>query len=70
MAMGTRTREQRPLWTAASDLPASRRQPLYTLLNAVLDDAGFDAFVEGPREGFYAPVIGRPSLALGRSFRA
>ena len=38
-------------------------------LNAVLDAHGFDRFVEGQCRRFYAPVMGRPSLAPGRYFR-
>ena len=35
----------------------------------MLDDAGFDAFVEAQCAPFYADDIGRPSLAPGRYFR-
>src|SRR5438874_9355206 len=35
----------------------------------VLDGAGFDRFVEDQCRPFYAPVMGRPSLAPGRYFR-
>ena len=67
--MGTREREQPPLWIAASDLPVSPGHPFYTRLNALLDADGFDAFVEDACRPFYAPVLGRPSLAPGRYFR-
>src|SRR5437667_6716089 len=69
MAMGTRENEQPPLWVAASDLPASPGHPFYTRLNAILDAEGFDRFVEDQCRRFYAPVMGRPSLAPGRYFR-
>src|ERR671918_1385695 len=69
MAMGTRDPEQPPLWIAASDLPVSPGHPFYTRLNALLDANGFDAFVEDACRSFYAPVLGRPSLAPGRYFR-
>jgi transposase len=69
MAMGTRDPEQPPLWIAASDLPVSPGHPFYTRLNALLDADGFDAFVEAACRSFYAPVLGRPSLAPGRYFR-
>src|SRR5712664_1165146 len=69
MAMGTRENEQPPLWVAASDLPASPGHPFYTRLNAILDAEGFDRFVEDQCRGFYAPVMGRPSLEPGRYFR-
>ena len=38
-------------------------------LNRVLDEAGFDAFVEAQCAKFYADGVGRPSLAPGRYFR-
>lgn len=69
MAMGTRDPEQPPLWIAASDLPVSPGHPFYTRLNALLDADGFDPFVEDACRSFYAPVLGRPSLAPGRYFR-
>ena len=69
MAMGTRDPEQPRLWIAASDLPVSPGHPFYTRLNALLDADGFDAFVEDACRVFYAPVLGRPSLAPGRYFR-
>ena len=34
------------MWIPASDLPRSAAHPFYQRLNRVLDDAGFDAFVE------------------------
>ena len=69
MAMGIRDLEQPPLWIAASDLPVSPGHPFYTRVNALLDADGFDAFVEHLCRAFYAPVLGRPSLAPGRYFR-
>ena len=69
MAMGTRDPEQPPLWIATSDLPVSPGHPFYTRLNALLKAAGFDAWVEDACRSFYAPVLGRPSLAPGRYFR-
>jgi transposase len=69
MAMGTREPEQPPMWIAASDLPVSPGHPFFTRLNALLDADRFDAFVEDLCQTFYAPVLGRPSLAPGRYFR-
>ena len=71
MAMGTkRTRDrQASLWVATGDLPRSAGHPFYERLNRVLDDAGFDVFVEGQCARFYAATRGRPSLAPGRYFR-
>ena len=67
--MSTRKDEQAPLWIATSDLPVSPGHPFYTRLSTVLDGHGFDAFVEAACAPFYAPVMGRPSLAPGRYFR-
>ena len=46
MAMGTREREQSPLWVVTSDLPKSPSHPFYERLNVLLDASGFDPFVE------------------------
>ena len=68
MAMGTRQSEG-SLWVATAALPKSPGHPFYRRLNALLDAADFDRFVEGQCGRFYAPVMGRPSLAPGRYFR-
>lgn len=67
--MGTRTTDQPPLWIATSDLPMSPGHPFYTKLNAALDAHAFDRFVEERCQKFYAPTMGRPSLAPGQYFR-
>lgn len=67
--MGTRETDQPPLWIATSDLPASPGHPFYARLNAIVDAHGFDRFVEDRCHQFYAPVMGRPSLAPGQYFR-
>src|SRR5437899_3770627 len=69
MAMGKRKGEQAPMWVASADLPVSPGHPFYTRLNALLDTESFDAFVEAACRSFYAPVLGRPSLAPGQYFR-
>ena len=71
MAMGKRRRwaRQASMWIPTSDLPRSTVHPFYHRLNRILDDAGFDAFVEEQCTQFYAPALGRPSLAPGRYFR-
>ena len=69
MAMGTRETDQPPLWIATSDLPTSPGHPFYARLTTLLDGHHFDRFVEGLCDRFYAPVMGRPSLAPGRYFR-
>ena len=67
--MGTRETEHPPLWIATSDLPMAPGHPFYARLNAILDAADFDRFVETQCAQFYAPVMGRPSLTPGRYFR-
>ena len=69
--MGKRRRRGRQpsMWVASSDLPRSAGHPFYQRLNRVLDEAGFDAFVEEQCAKFYADGVGRPSLSPGRYFR-
>jgi transposase len=71
MAMGKRKRKlrQQSMWVATQDLPRSAAHPFYTALNGVLDQNGFDEYVEAACGGFYASTMGRPSLAPGRYFR-
>ena len=57
------------MWVPTAGLPKSAGHPFYERLNRVLDDAGFDAFVEAQCASFYADGVGRPSLAPGRYFR-
>jgi transposase len=69
MAMGKRKREQALLWIPTTDLPLAPGHPFYARLNTILDEAGFDRFVEEQCRLFYAPVMGRPGLPPGRYFR-
>ena len=71
MAMGKRpvARQASPLWVETADLPTSDGHPFFARLNRVLEDCGFDAFVEGLCSAFYAARLGRPSLRPGRYFR-
>ena len=71
MAMGKRpvARQASPLWVETADLPTSDGHPFFERLNRVLEDCGFDAFVEGLCSAFYAARMGRPSLRPGRYFR-
>ena len=48
------------MWVATQDLPRSAAHPFYRRLNRILDEAQFDAFVEGACATFYAAVMGRP----------
>jgi transposase len=69
MAMGKRKERQEALWVVTSYLPLSPGHPFYQRLNALLESAGFDAFVERVCRKFYAAGIGRPGLRPGRYFR-
>jgi transposase len=71
MAMGRRgkQRRQEPLWIAHSELPRTVAHPFYEQLNRLLEERGFDDFVEQQCARFYAERMGRPSLPPGRYFR-
>ena len=60
---------QRELWVVAADLPQTAAHPFYRRLSELLDEHGFDDFVEGRCEKFYAPLMGRPSVTPGIYFR-
>ena len=42
------------MWGVSADLPRGAGHPFYERLNRVLDDAGFDTFVEEQCAKFYA----------------
>ena len=71
MAMGTRKQQERQeeFWIATAELPRSAGHPFYERLNELLEEAGFDGFVEERCRRFYAAKMGRPSLAPGVYFR-
>jgi transposase len=71
MAMGRREKQRRqePLWIAHSELRRTAAHPFYEQLNRLLEERGFDEFVEQQCQGFYAETMGRPSLAPGGYFR-
>jgi transposase len=71
MAMGTRKQQeqQEEFWISTAELPRSAGHPFYERLNELLEEAGFDGFVEGRCRRFYAAKMGRPSLAPGVYFR-
>ena len=69
MAMGKRGGRQRGLWVPMSSLSKSPGHPFYERLSRLLDEQGFDAFVEKECAKFYAPKMGRPSLAPAVYFR-
>ncbi len=73
MAMGKRTAEpvQGELFLTSGDLPKSLGHPFYAKLNRLLDEAGFDRFVESACESFYDDGVagGRPGIPPGTYFR-
>lgn len=70
--MGRRSKQakQESLWVPAAELPTGASHPFYRKLNELLDEEGFDEFVEGQCAAFYAERMGRPGLAPGIYFRA
>ena len=71
MGMGRKEqqRRQEELWIAHTDLPRTVGHPFYEQLNRLLEERGFDEYVEQQCARFYAKKMGRPSLAPGRYFR-
>jgi transposase len=71
MAMGRRAKQRRQeaLWIAHTELPRTVAHPFYEPLNRLLEERGFDDFVEGQCARFYAERMGRPSLTPGQYFR-
>ena len=62
--------KQEEIWIANGELARSPGLPFYQRLNDLLDSGKFDLFVEGLCRKFYAPRMGRPSLAPGIYFRS
>ena len=69
MAMGIRREQQQELWIPSGKLARSAGHPFYSRLNRMLADHGFDRFVEGKCQRFYAATMGRPGLPPGVYFR-
>ena len=70
--MGRRKSRERQedLWVAYGDMAVSPGHPFYVRLNEVLDNEGFDAFVEEQCARYYADKLGRPGLTPGIYFRS
>jgi hypothetical protein len=66
MAMGRQGGRQGRMIVLGDEPPKSPGHVSYDRLQAVLIEAGFDAFVEQLCEPYYALVMGAPSLPLGR----
>src|SRR6266702_3929116 len=71
MGMGRKEqqRRQEEFWIAHTDLPRTMGHPFYEQLNRLLEESGFDEYVEQQCARFCAEKMGRPSLAPGRYFR-
>lgn len=69
MALGKRRAKQASFWVEASQLQARGRHPFYSRLNEILERAKFDSYVERICRKYYAPTMGRPSIAPGVYFR-
>ena len=69
MAMRRRDRDSRRPRCDRAEMPRSPGHAFYDRLQALLQEAGFDAFVEDLCKPYYAPRMGSPSLPPGRYFR-
>jgi len=68
MALGKRMVQQREMFIPVAELPKSPSHPLYSRLNQLLAEAGFDEFAEGLCAPHYKEG-GRPSIPPGIYFR-
>jgi len=70
MSMSKRRSErQLNLWINTNEIISSPGHPFYQRLNQLLDQQGFDRFVEDHCQSFYAETRGRPSIPPGVYFR-
>jgi transposase len=71
MAMGRRRQRQEALFVMAGDLPRSAGHPFYQRLNALLEEFGFDRWIESRCLSYYAAEepSGQPSIPPGVYFR-
>lgn len=71
MAMGKRKPRQESLFVITDQLTPSAGHPFYQRLNHLLDEAGFDRWIEGRCVAYYAreEPRGQPSLPPGVYFR-
>ncbi len=69
MALGQRkSQRQDELWIARDQIVRGPGHPFYRRLNAIFNEAGFDRWVEGRCQRFYAKA-GRPGIPPGVYFR-
>jgi transposase len=67
--LGRRLPPPTDLVIALKDLPPPPANPFYTRLNTLLDEAGFESFVDDVCRPYYADGFGRPSVPPGVYFR-
>jgi hypothetical protein len=67
--LGRRLPPPPDLVIALQDLPPPPANPFYQRLNALLDEAGFEPFVEDLCRPYYADHFGRPGIPPGVYFR-
>ena len=70
MSMSKRqTQQQRGFWINTENIVTPGGHPFYRRLNELLDEHGFDRFVESRCERFYDQGVGRPRITRGVNFR-
>jgi transposase len=69
MALGQRIRKPLDFVLTAQDLPPPPAHPFYDRLNDLLEQAGFDRYVEDLCRPYYAERIGRRGIPPGIYFR-
>src|SRR5512135_3398332 len=69
MGLGRQGDRQGDLVVTWKEMPRSPGHVFYDRLQAVLIDAGFDAFAETTCKPYYAAKMGAPSIPPGRYFR-
>jgi len=70
MAMGKRRKQkQQSFWVPAEQVACSPGHPFYRRLNELLEQHGFDGYVEDLCRRFYHESLGRPGLPPGVYFR-
>jgi len=70
MSMSKHHRQhQEEFWINTTQIVTSPGHPFYQRLNRLLDEHGFDRFVESRCKEFYSEAMGRPSIPPGVYFR-
>ena len=59
---------QEEFWINTTQMVTSPGHPFYQRLNRLLDEHGFDRFVESRCKEFYSEAMGRPASRPGCTF--